>query len=186
MPAAYVNSTGKQRFDGVNTTTISSDPYSLTAGNLSVIVLRLGSGINAGDAAVSDLAGNTYHFDGLALGGRFAIWSANNCLGHANNVATATYPLRAFVAITPIQFSGQPADVTCDLATAEELSGASVSCQPNSSESAQIAVLASDLTNSGLPTFGPAATFTTIYSSGPTGNGPYILSGAGSHSIAYT
>lgn len=187
MAFTYVGATGKQNFDGSFTTTLVTDAFALTAGNMAVAVIRVTTNAAASDVAVHDTAGNLYRLDGAFTGVSpgFAVFSCRKCLGHATNVVTVTHRSSDFTAVTVLQFSGtDPLGRALDTFTSATIaSGATVSCLPAGHYLHQLAIVASDRENGGLPTFGPAATFTTVYSSGPTGNGPYI--GVGSHSVAY-
>lgn len=180
--ATYVGSTGKQNFDGTTATSIATDAYALTAGNLAIVVLRTGGSIAAGSASVTDTAGNTYRYDGTASGGRFHVWSKANCLGHAANIVTVTHPSAAFTAVTLIEFSDVPTGMSCAFSSNNVASGTSVSLSPSSGFASQVSVICGDVSTSELPTLA-GASLTVIYSSGPTGNGPFV--GLGSHRVSY-
>jgi hypothetical protein len=94
-----------------------------------------------------------------------------------------TYPSQTFTAVTVLQFTAPAVQVLNAFAHATVSSGASVTCAPTGTKPDQIVIVASDREFGGLPTFTPSATFTTVYSSGPTGNGPFV--GIGSHSVGY-
>ncbi len=178
--STFVNSTGKQVFDGTSVTTLSTDATSLTAGNLAVLVLRGSSGFS-GVLSASDTAGNDYGTP--VLFGSFAVWMCPVCLGDAANVVTVTFPSNTFVAVTALQFAGAPPAVTGTPTSVTVASGPSVSVTPSGQFLPQLTIVMGDLNGSGLPTFSGGASVTTVYSSGPTGNGPFV--GAGSHSVAY-
>lgn len=170
MAAAFVNASSAENSTGSSTTGLSTPASSLTAGNLSVVVLRCGNPRAAGVASVSDTAGNVYTKDYDRANGLGVIWSCANCLGHAANVVSVTYPSHPFTAVTALQFAGvTPVTHLDNIADGYVGSGTTVSCVPGPpcSETIvheQIVVAASDLGATGVPTFTPSATFTTVYS----------------------
>lgn len=181
MAYALVNSSNVENFDGSSVTQLETPAYSLTAGNLSIVVARTGAGTNVLQAtSCRDTAGNRYVRNGavgIGQGLGFIVWSAPNCKGHASNVVTVTHPSNPFTSVSALQFSGT-AGVTFDRMIGTYVaSGVSVSCEPSGKVGVpnQIAIIGSDVGNSRITTtIAPTSTFTRIYgSTGPVGNGSH-------------
>lgn len=182
--ATFVNSSSAQAWAGFGhpTTTLATPAYALTADNLSVVVVRASS-TDPSLYGISDTAGNSYTRDGVVGIGHglgFVVWSCPNCLGHAANIVTVTYPSQDFTAVTAIQFSGAPLTSPLDSFTSAYLAtGATVSCLPNGLSPNQIVIVASDVGTGGFPAFAPSSTFTALFSSSDP------PPGSGSHTVAY-
>jgi len=110
MAIAYVNSaSGGSR---LSLTSISTNAFSVTTGNLIVVGVRNDGG--GAVTGVSDTAGNTYTQISAIV--PYSLFYAKNITGNASNVITASFGASIFNAIDAVQYSGldktSPLDAT--------------------------------------------------------------------------
>lgn len=109
MAIAFVNAAAN--FVAGTGTTIAAPATSLSTGNLLVVAVRIGAVSLTQVTGIADTAGNLYRIipnaGGSSSGASVELWFANNCVGNASNIVTATLaPTVSADSIVTMQFSG--------------------------------------------------------------------------------
>lgn len=164
MAIAQVNSTAS--FAAASVTSISATATSLTAGNLIVVVARIGSA-DVWVSSITDTAGNVYNLAAMERGyasvTRMEMWYCQNALGNASNVVTANFSgSTSNNAIATVQYSGIALTNALDVSSSISTTSATVAVRAMTSTVANAVIVMAAEIDATATTWTAGSGFTTV------------------------